>query len=996
MLVWFLVILFSGFFNNNAYGVCSVDVTTTGDIDIGLAAGLAGVTNDVVNINTDCSDGYDLYIGGPEDAKLYQGGDDTSGNYVDISSGTIGAPALLSTNTYGYSLDPNTTVTSNTFVGITNIQTLIATKDSPSVPTGDDINIYYGAKVAGDKPVGTYTMADNMGVTYYVIGKDPTIVTTVTFDANGGSIPAGQDWSGSGDTATKNYEYEPGITEYGAIPTPIRNGYTFLGWSSYTTQIPSEYQKVEYIESDGSQYILTNIFPNDTMGVHMVASTNETTSSLDKAFFGSAAGSSTSSISGRFYVYNSAGKAVFGWNGYTPSSKRPTITQDATDVYKLNYMNSRKNVFNNIEVEEITESLNPINNRRLAIFGINEGNVVNKSSCRIYEFVVTENDNITHNLVPSYRKNDGAIGLYDVVDGIFYTNDGTGSLKKGLDSDQYITSLTLVNNSEDHTLYAVWGRNPTITFDANGGTVDTTTKNEIYGSLYGQLPTPTRNGYTFLGWSLYNLPSEYQAVEYIRSTGTQYVMTDVVPDDTTGVYLKLSTDDNNGDLLYIGSKGSGDSRYYVSNYEGKVLFGWNGNIDIDKRPAIADGFVKTFELNFRNSRKKIFDNVVVDNVTQKLSSSNNYPLALFGGNWNGTVNYKSKIDLYELVITHDDKVVRSYVPCYRKSDGEVGLYDVVSGVFYTNDGTNSFIRGDDIYYNSNPYSVNYIDAATTVTTEEDHMLYAMWGHNPTVTFDANGGTVAVPTKTYDFGADYLDLPVPLRNGYRFMGWKTTDDDYVLPNEYQEVEYTESTGTQYIITDINVDNNNGAYLEFASTNTSADSLYFGSKGSNDNRFWAGNISNKMYFGWNTSTTSSNRPAINVNQKYELFMNYLNDRKAIFNNLVIHNNLATLANNTVKMAVFAGNYSSGGANYKAKIKLYNLKISDGTNIVNNLVPCYRVLDEVVGLYDVYDNVFYTNQGSGEFKRGDRVVNIFVDSSIQMVTDYDHTLYAMWELE
>ena len=53
----------------------------------------------------------------------------------------------------------------------------------------------------------------------------------------------------------------------------------------------------------------------------------------------------------------------------------------------------------------------------------------------------------------------------------------------------------------DVTLYAHWlGTASTVTFNANGGSVDTTSKTVNYGSAYGTLPTPTRDGYRFTGW----------------------------------------------------------------------------------------------------------------------------------------------------------------------------------------------------------------------------------------------------------------------------------------------------------------------------------------------------------------------------------------------------------------------------------------------------------------------------------------------------------------
>ncbi len=51
------------------------------------------------------------------------------------------------------------------------------------------------------------------------------------------------------------------------------------------------------------------------------------------------------------------------------------------------------------------------------------------------------------------------------------------------------------------TLTANWtAKQYTLTFNANGGSVSTATRQVAYGSTYGTLPTPTRTGYTFVGW----------------------------------------------------------------------------------------------------------------------------------------------------------------------------------------------------------------------------------------------------------------------------------------------------------------------------------------------------------------------------------------------------------------------------------------------------------------------------------------------------------------
>ena len=63
-----------------------------------------------------------------------------------------------------------------------------------------------------------------------------------------------------------------------------------------------------------------------------------------------------------------------------------------------------------------------------------------------------------------------------------------------------ITSSDTVNNSEDHTLYARWTAGEyTVSFNSNGGSAVSPIA-VTYGKKYGNLPLPTKPGYTFDGW----------------------------------------------------------------------------------------------------------------------------------------------------------------------------------------------------------------------------------------------------------------------------------------------------------------------------------------------------------------------------------------------------------------------------------------------------------------------------------------------------------------
>ena len=64
-----------------------------------------------------------------------------------------------------------------------------------------------------------------------------------------------------------------------------------------------------------------------------------------------------------------------------------------------------------------------------------------------------------------------------------------------------VTSNTIMGNGDITNLYARWEAIPiVVTLNANGGSVSPTTMSVSYDSTYGTLPTPTRTGYTFVGW----------------------------------------------------------------------------------------------------------------------------------------------------------------------------------------------------------------------------------------------------------------------------------------------------------------------------------------------------------------------------------------------------------------------------------------------------------------------------------------------------------------
>jgi uncharacterized repeat protein (TIGR02543 family) len=73
-----------------------------------------------------------------------------------------------------------------------------------------------------------------------------------------------------------------------------------------------------------------------------------------------------------------------------------------------------------------------------------------------------------------------------------------------------------------------------------------------------------------------------------------------------------------------------------------------------------------------------------------------------------------------------------------------------------------------------------ISAENVVNITSSTMLYARWeGDSVNITFDPNGGSIPVTSKSVKYGESYGDLPIPMKEGYDFAGWYLTGDEDII-------------------------------------------------------------------------------------------------------------------------------------------------------------------------------------------------------------------------
>ncbi len=195
---------------------------------------------------------------------------------------------------------------------------------------------------------------------------------------------------------------------------------------------------------------------------------------------------------------------------------------------------------------------------------------------------------------------------------------------------------------------------------------------------------------------------------------------------------------------------------------------------------------------------------------------------------------------------------------------------------------------------------------------------------------------------------------------------------VLPANYQEVEYIESTGTQYIDTNYIINENFMYEMKFSIIDErTADRVWpilIGSGGKSD-----GSDGKGYTFGYNYETKKIKNVVTYIqNDIYEMGFKI---GKMVYNGEEISTTTSWNGEPCHSVCIFNWITSDAGLHpYCYSIaKVYSVKVYDGDVLVRNFIPCYStttVTDangvqkpaNTKGLYDRVEGKFYTNQGSG----------------------------------
>ncbi len=291
----------------------------------------------------------------------------------------------------------------------------------------------------------------------------------------------------------------------------------------------------------------------------------------------------------------------------------------------------------------------------------------------------------------------------------------------------------------------------TITYNANGGSGAPSSQKKEYGKTLTLSSTkPTRNGYTFLGWS-----TSSSATSATYSAGASYSAN---ADVTLYAVWKANT--------------------YTLTYDGNGFSSYSSKVNNVSTTTIKTDMPNRFGYNFNGWAKSKNGSAEYMPGASITLTANTTLYAVWsqdsmssGTNFASIILAKGGINYYKFVPTKSGKYV-----VYSKGDKDPKV------TLYNSSGT-ELAKNDDGGENKNFRLVYDLQAGTTYYYAFDFygsssfnvgFISVRFGPVYNISYNANGGSGVPSSQSKDWNKDIaLSSTVPTRSGYTFLGWSTS-------------------------------------------------------------------------------------------------------------------------------------------------------------------------------------------------------------------------------
>ena len=337
--------------------------------------------------------------------------------------------------------------------------------------------------------------------------------------------------------------------------------------------------------------------------------------------------------------------------------------------------------------------------------------------------------------IPNPIKYNGQ--LVTIIDGAKVNGNNiewSGLAKTNANAEFTFSQSTGLNGDFSGTVIQPWAAGYTITLDANGGVVDPESHSVVFEKKIGNLPTPTRAGYNFVGW----FDEEKGGTEYTADTTYK-------ADKDITLFAQWTA--KQYAITFNANGGSAYSEEFKVTFDQKV-----GTLPTSTRTGYTFGGWSDDEGNkyTDDTKYEVDDNLIL----YAQWTANKYTIT-FDAN-EGNVDPESQPIIFDSII---------------------GTLPTPTRTGYTFEGWGDDMEGGMEYTVDTKYEV-----------ADNIILYAQWTANEyTIFFDDNGNTTRFESLTVTYDQEVGTLPIPILSGYAFIGWfdaLTGGMEYTNETEYK--------------------------------------------------------------------------------------------------------------------------------------------------------------------------------------------------------------------
>ena len=423
------------------------------------------------------------------------------------------------------------------------------------------------------------------------------------------------------------------------------------------------------------------------------------------------------------------------------------------------------------------------------------------------------------------------------------------------------------------------------------------------------------------------LPNEYQQVEYIQSVNIPKIYLGVTGASLGGTFTVETTFQIYQTVTYSGNvyiMGSGPTSYGrclnvgVNSSGNMLLVGNEYGGSTARTITITSSDVNIYNKNNykfvlkENGRNELQVNGNIFKAGGNCSNSGTVSIRLFNGLDNNVTPYLRLFNFK--LFDSTGKLLFNLIPCYRKSDNVVGLYNSVNGTFFVNDetGSGSFTAGNKSGNMNNIIKVK----------KNNELVYGGLPY---------GYTRLTYIKSTSEGGQWIDTGITGNN-----------DNLKIRVKYAWSTVPATGYYGYVIGSYNSENYNSTrILQYGPSTTY---LNLNNRASNSHSYTGTRIADTIYEDILTKTTYTS------------------------NGVTIPVTLSTsgTANNLTMYLFHAHKQTSQESGSGKNLMIYYCSIYNGDELIAKFIPCRNSVG-ILGMYDVVNNKFCENIGTGSFIAG-----------------------------